>query len=108
MRSARKGKLGRRTVHSGRGRGQGRVGVRGEDCVSAPRASVGARGSGSYSENCGAAPPSPCFSQVLILNVVNVLCFHTLLQVLILKDVRPAAARTSFRARQEAGTAGPP
>jgi len=33
-------------------------------------------------------PPSPCFSQVLILKGVKVLCFDTLLQVLILKGFR--------------------
>src|SRR5712692_97695 len=33
-------------------------------------------------------PPSPPFSQVFILKGVKVLCFDTLLQVLILKDVR--------------------
>jgi len=32
-------------------------------------------------------PPSPCFSQVLILKEVKVLCFDTLLQVLILRDL---------------------
>jgi hypothetical protein len=32
-------------------------------------------------------PPPLCFSQVLILKVVKVLCFHTLLQVLILNVV---------------------
>ena len=31
--------------------------------------------------------PLPLFSQVLILKVVKVLCFHTLLQVLILNVV---------------------
>jgi len=36
----------------------------------------------------GCADPLPLgFSQVLILKVVKVLCFHTLLQVLILKVV---------------------
>src|SRR5258708_13832643 len=33
-------------------------------------------------------PPPPGFSQVLILKVVKVLCFDTLLQVLILKAVQ--------------------
>jgi hypothetical protein len=33
-------------------------------------------------------PPSPLFSQVFILKGVKVLCFDTLLQVLILKVVR--------------------
>ena len=38
---------------------------------------------------CGYLPPSPLgFSQVLILKLVKVLCFDTLLQVLILKEVR--------------------
>ena len=36
-------------------------------------------------------PPSPLFSQVFILKGVKVICFHTLLQVLILKgDTRAA------------------
>src|SRR5260370_12293063 len=34
---------------------------------------------------CG--PPPPCFSQVLILKIVKVLCFDTLLQVLILNGL---------------------
>ena len=38
------------------------------------------------------------FSQVVILKLLKVVCFHTLLQVLILKDVRPTVGRTSFRA----------
>jgi hypothetical protein len=33
------------------------------------------------------APPSPCFSQVLILKVFKVLCFDTLSQVLILNGL---------------------
>jgi len=37
-------------------------------------------------------PPPPCFSQVLILKVVKVLCFDTLLQVFILKVVRVAGS----------------
>src|SRR5713226_3855850 len=36
------------------------------------------------------APPSPLFSQVFILKGVKVLCFDTLLQVLILKGLTPA------------------
>src|SRR5229473_2911971 len=36
-------------------------------------------------------PPSPCFSQVLILKVVKVLCFDTLLQVFILKGLTGVA-----------------
>src|SRR6266852_754726 len=40
------------------------------------------------SQSQAARPPSPLFSQVLILKVVKVLCFDTLLQVLILRDLR--------------------
>jgi hypothetical protein len=35
--------------------------------------------------------PLPCFSKVLILKVDKVLCFDTLLQVLILKDLEEVA-----------------
>jgi hypothetical protein len=50
--------------------------------------------SGSVSDRractCGRASGTPplCFSQVLILNVLKVLCFYAVLQVFILKDVR--------------------
>src|SRR6266478_1824968 len=53
-------------------------------------------------------PPSPLFSQVLILKVVKVLCFDTLLQVLILKVVavsvflQPFAKCGPFEARKRA------
>src|SRR5712692_7934737 len=39
----------------------------------------------------GAHPPPPGFSQVLILKVVKVLCFDTLLQVFILKELTGVA-----------------
>ncbi len=41
-------------------------------------------------------PPSPLFSQVLILKVVKVLCFDTLLQVLILKVVSQGTNAAQF------------
>src|SRR5216684_8631077 len=46
----------------------------------------------------GVVPPSPLFSQVLILKVVKVLCFDTLLQVLILKVVSQGPMRCRLEA----------
>ena len=43
-------------------------------------------------------PPSPLFSQVLILKGVKVLCFHTLLQVLILNVVIQGPMRCRLEA----------
>ena len=41
----------------------------------------------SYVVLCGPLPHPPVFHQVLILKGVEVVCFDTLLQVLILKEV---------------------
>jgi hypothetical protein len=43
-------------------------------------------------------PPPPGFSQVLILKAVKVLCFDTLLQVLILKVVSQGPMRCRLEA----------
>jgi hypothetical protein len=43
-----------------------------------------------------AYPPPPLFSQVFILKELKVVCFHTLLQVLILKVVSLDAKMYSF------------
>ena len=50
--------------------------------------------------------PSPCFSQVFILNVVKVLCFDTLLQVLILKVVTASQNLRLMRVSGDEGSVG--
>ena len=45
------------------------------------------------------APLLLCFSQVLILKIVKVLCFDTLLQVLILNEVSRRPMRRRLEAR---------
>jgi hypothetical protein len=46
-------------------------------------------------------PPPPCFLQVLIPKAVEVLCFDTLLQVLILKGLRATSEKEFGRKRKE-------
>jgi hypothetical protein len=48
-------------------------------------------------------PPSLCFSQVLILKEVKVVCFDTLLQVLILKAVAVSVFLPSFARGDKSG-----
>jgi hypothetical protein len=59
------------------------------------------RDGGAY--EAGVDAPPPFFSQVFILKVVKAACFHTLLQVLILKVVMPRRMDRMQSSKRDSG-----